>query len=70
MNDIDPTAPPAADWTVRVYREKFVERVPAADWSEDAVANFLAAVVRDNGPGTLAELIAPDGAVVASEVAS
>jgi hypothetical protein len=57
-------------WTVRVYREQFTEPVSAMAWSADEVAAFLTGIVREQGPGTLAELVDPDGTVVASEGAA
>jgi hypothetical protein len=56
-----------ATWQVGVYQEKFTEPVSALSWSEDDAAGFLRDVAADNGPGTLVELIDPDGTVVASE---
>jgi hypothetical protein len=55
-------------WKVRVYRERYTEPVSALAWSDDEVSGFLAQIAADNGPGTLVELIDPDGTVVASEV--
>ncbi len=57
----------SATWAVRVYQEKYTEPVSAMAWSDREVADFLAKVARDNGPGTLVELVNPDGEVVASE---
>lgn len=60
----------SAAWKVRVYREQFTEAVSVLAWSDAEVTGFLAGIAEQNGPGTLVELVDPDGTVVASEVSS
>ncbi|GAA0494295.1 hypothetical protein Ade02nite_20450 [Paractinoplanes deccanensis] len=57
----------SSPWQVRVYREQFTEPVSAMAWSNDEVSQFLAEIAEEHGPGTLVELVDPEGTVVASE---